>query len=177
MTVLHTECWACSQLNNTWNTAIFWLHHLTWEKIPGSFRFSILQATESWVVTGYEANFTQHLGLFFFKMSFMIVHACLHSFVLHDCFDGSTQQLSPCGSFAEEIATVWSVCKWWCTISIHGVISCMNSTTLYKESSYYMLTWWVNIRCRSLLHWNLTYTAILVASSSCMVTHKFLSGS
>ena len=50
--------------------------------------------TESWVETGYKANFTRHLGLFFLKMRFMIVHACLHSFVLHDCFDGSTQQLS-----------------------------------------------------------------------------------
>ena len=58
--VVYTEHWACSQLRNTRNAAcLFWNFSpfydyvmLTWEKIPGSPRFSVLQATKPWAGLG-----------------------------------------------------------------------------------------------------------------------------
>ena len=70
-TVVHIKHWAFSQLNNTWKCSllalqiftIFWLHHLTWEKIPGSPRFSVLQVVEGWAVPGNKANKTNPLEM------------------------------------------------------------------------------------------------------------------
>ena len=62
--VVYTERWVCSQLRNTRNAACFFWNFLpfsdyimlTWEKIPGSPRFSVLQATKSWAGPGNEAR-------------------------------------------------------------------------------------------------------------------------
>ena len=53
--------WGCSQLNNMWSCAcLFWPFSdyvmLTWEKISGSPRFSVLQAMESWSGPGNESS-------------------------------------------------------------------------------------------------------------------------
>ena len=68
--VVYTERWACSQFKNTPNVAcLFWKFSpffdyvmLTWEKIAGSSRFSILQVTESWAGPGNEARYLHYLS-------------------------------------------------------------------------------------------------------------------
>ena len=72
-TVIHTEHWTCSWLKNTWNFAsLFWIFlpfvdytMLKWEKIPGSPRFSILQATKNWTGPENEARKTLRCTIYF----------------------------------------------------------------------------------------------------------------
>ena len=74
MTVIHTKCWTCSWL---WIFAFsFWIFlplvdhvMLTWEKIPDSPHFSILQATKSWAGPGNEATIPGKINLWLSQVS------------------------------------------------------------------------------------------------------------
>ena len=66
-TVVHIKHWAFSQLNNTRKCSllalqiftIFRLHHLTWEKIPGSPRFSVFRTASGGKLWGLGTKLTK----------------------------------------------------------------------------------------------------------------------
>ena len=85
--VIHTNCWACSRLNNTWKFSLISNYvMLTREKIPDSPHFFILQMMESWAGPGIEATPISHA---YTNTQKHMIHLFRHLSKVVDEWDGS----------------------------------------------------------------------------------------